>query len=344
MASQHPDPLHVRCFNPDLLASNVREVLATRLWPKDASVAGTTESILDLSPYFDYVRHECNPAFQQQYAVATFEEIIFIIDMLRGNPTVTFRELQKLIQAARPALELRGLACSIELAVRLWLMLNARNIMPSNTYQLQTSVPWPDDASLQSVLIQHFAPQSDISSGTFSGHLNFHDMKSIAGIRVEWTNNLAMHLAIKGSIIYVFHCVSVLRWMRESPTTIAFLPCDLIEETLATIDLLAPLTNAKCNAWLANEISYRALDENMVHRDPPNRDKARYSYWHERLSIIEETFEKTKPITFIQWWNDRRDMQQWWGFWLVVTGIFLTVLFGLIQSVTGIIQVVRASR
>lgn len=72
-------------------------------------------------------------------------------------------------------------------------------------------------------------------------------------------------------------------------------------------------------------------------------NKSRYPYWQDKLLAIEETFEKSKPRSFLQWWHDTRDMQQWWGFWLLVTGIFLTVMFGLIQSVTGIIQVLRPS-
>lgn len=113
----------------------------------------------------------------------------------------------------------------------------------------------------------------------------------------------------------------------------------MIDETLATIDLLAPLTKPDCNSWLADEIRRGAVDRNIMHRDPPNLDKARYCFWQGKLSIIEEAFGKAKPTGFFQWWHDRRDMQQWWGFWLVVAGIFLTVLFGLIQSVTGILQV-----
>lgn len=118
----------------------------------------------------------------------------------------------------------------------------------------------------------------------------------------------------------------------------------MIDETLATIDLLAPLTKADCNSWLADEIRRGAVDRNIMHRDPPNLDKARYHFWQEKLTIIEEAFGKAKPTGFFQWWHDRRDMQQWWGFWLVVAGIFLTVLFGLIQSVTGILQVAMSGK
>lgn len=121
-----------------------------------------------------------------------------------------------------------------------------------------------------------------------------------------------------------------------------FLPQDFLLETLATIDLLIPLSKASANGWLAHQIERYELDRNLVHRDPPVQNKSRFPYWQDRLLTIEEAFNKSKPRSFLQWWHDTRDMQQWWGFWLVVVGIFLTVLFGLIQSVTGILQLVKS--
>ncbi len=99
-----------------------------------------------------------------------------------------------------------------------------------------------------------------------------------------------------------------------------------------------------CNGCLAKELDSWGLDRNIVHRDRPNFNKAYYGYWREKLMAIEEAFERTKPRSISQWWHDTRDMRQWWAFWLVIIGISLTVLFGLIQSVTGIIQVVMTSR
>jgi hypothetical protein len=124
------------------------------------------------------------------------------------------------------------------------------------------------------------------------------------------------------------------------------LPSGFVEETLKTTDLLIPLIKATCNGWLADEIKtwQQDLDVTIRNREMPDFNKQSYGYWQDRLVAIEDAFERTKPKNIIQWWHDRRDMQQWWAFWLVISGIFLTVLFGLAQSVTGIIQVVLATR
>ena len=70
---------------------------------------------------------------------------------------------------------------------------------------------------------------------------------------------------------------------------------------------------------------------------PRNLDH--YIYWHERLKIIQEEFDNSKPRHLRQWLYDRRDSNQYFAFWFAVAAIMLTLLFGLIQSVTGILQV-----
>lgn len=99
----------------------------------------------------------------------------------------------------------------------------------------------------------------------------------------------------------------------------------------------------RCNTWLQTQISHMGLDPNILYRETADRRRNVYAYWLDRLLAVSEAFDKSKPSNPIQWWHDRRDMGQWWGFWLVIAGIFLTVLFGLIQSITGILQVVKSS-
>jgi hypothetical protein len=40
------------------------------------------------------------------------------------------------------------------------------------------------------------------------------------------------------------------------------------------------------------------------------------------------------------WLHDKRDRDRFYTFWLAVAAIGLTLLFGLVQSVTGVLQVV----
>lgn len=186
---------------------------------------------------------------------------------------------------------------------------------------------------------------SAVSGGAwrkFPHHLNADDLRKIGGFQIQWTDDLMSHLTLRGPVVYLFHHVSVLRRMRKSVPENVF-PGAFIDETLATINMLIPHTNASCNRWLRTEIETQGLDPTMMYRTSASRVSTEYPFWRERLDTIVDALETSKPRNFYQWWHDRRDMREWWGFWLVVTGIFLTVLFGLIQSVTGVIQIARPS-
>lgn len=71
-------------------------------------------------------------------------------------------------------------------------------------------------------------------------------------------------------------------------------------------------------------------------------DLKNYQYWHERLLAIQTKYNQSTPSSLRQYWYDRRNEVQWATFWmglLVVILTVVTVVFGIIQCVTGILQV-----
>ena len=77
---------------------------------------------------------------------------------------------------------------------------------------------------------------------------------------------------------------------------------------------------------------------------PKDRKLEDYHFWRERLETIVEAYDSSEPKALPQWWNDRRNKVQWYTFWTAVLILLLTIVFGLIQSITGILQVYYASR
>jgi len=71
-------------------------------------------------------------------------------------------------------------------------------------------------------------------------------------------------------------------------------------------------------------------------------DLKHYPYWHDRLQKIQHMYNKRKPVDITQWWFDTRDRVQWATFWVAFVVFVLTVVFGIISSVTGILQVYAA--
>ena len=56
------------------------------------------------------------------------------------------------------------------------------------------------------------------------------------------------------------------------------------------------------------------------------------------MVLILQAFDAAQPRKVTQWMYDRRNEERFYGFWLAVLAVFLAVLFGMIQCITGIIQ------
>lgn len=119
---------------------------------------------------------------------------------------------------------------------------------------------------------------------------------------------------------------------------------NFIVETMNSLNLLLPLGNPNCNSWTARNSRNACVDPRLVSRTGGTATLGNFEYWHDRLLILSDAFAAAAPSTAVQFWHDRRDMTRWWGFWLLVVTVLLTVLFGLIQSVAGIMQVVVSMR
>ncbi|KAK3361039.1 hypothetical protein B0T24DRAFT_692682 [Lasiosphaeria ovina] len=341
--------LHAPMFSNTPIPRALRALLLDRLWPLSGQQA-TGQDADHFEAYFAHFEQERSPAVLNHHAIQTFADFLTMLEIICGNPTASLTAIRSLVAAVNPGLcsDQPKLSASIELVVRLWLLVSVRITMPArqHTYLLEVSLPWPDNLSLADVLQRHLSQPpppaaSQVSTAErFSDHLNVVDMRKITGVRVLWTANLGEHLVSQDSCAYLFHHVAALKRIRDSVSCNAFLPPAFVDETLATINLLVPLEDGRCNAWLGGEIARLSLDDQLVYRKAANRSKRGFVFWQDRLLAFSDAFDRARPSGLAQWWHDRRDMGRWWNYWLVVAGLGLTVLFGLVQSVTGILQVI----
>lgn len=116
-------------------------------------------------------------------------------------------------------------------------------------------------------------------------------------------------------------------------------PSGLIDETLASLALLLPQGDKETERWIKKRNGRDELDWRLLQCGQVKRQTKDYKYWHDRLVILKEEFDHSRPSNFMQWWNDRRDVSQWYPLWVAMC---LTVLFGLIQSIEGAFQVYKA--
>jgi hypothetical protein len=65
-----------------------------------------------------------------------------------------------------------------------------------------------------------------------------------------------------------------------------------------------------------------------------------FRFWHDRLVILKQFFDESRPRTIKQWWYDDRRRVQW--FWVAILLVVCEILFGVIQCLEGAWQIYKA--
>ena len=109
----------------------------------------------------------------------------------------------------------------------------------------------------------------------------------------------------------------------------------MLLETLASLDLLFPPLDPEVVEFLKNSGALTVLDGAYGRSRPTNLRE--FVHWRDRLKQIHEAFNEPPP-GWSQLWADKRNLQQFYTFWIALLILVSTLVFGLITSVTGIIQ------
>jgi hypothetical protein len=125
-------------------------------------------------------------------------------------------------------------------------------------------------------------------------------------------------------------------------------PSGFLQETERTLALLFdPLGNDTSKRTRRIEkkhhVDLEAAIHSLIHSDA-RLDLRNYPFWQERLRGICRVYEDAQPKTLRQWWFDRRNRFNWATLWAAFIVFCLTLVFGVISSVTGIMQVYASFR
>ncbi|KAF2236871.1 hypothetical protein EV356DRAFT_54332 [Viridothelium virens] len=205
---------------------------------------------------------------------------------------------------------------------------------------IRTSLAWPNHLSITEVIGNCFKQEDHryaVRKSHFSKDLNVHSLEKIGGYRILWTNNILDHLALKDdNAVAIFNTASTLRLIGNSAGDV--FPPGFIDETLRTVALLLPSADAACSKWLEIREKTQNLDPGIRQLPSAPRDVEAYTYWRDRLLIIEESFDQHEPADLSQWYYDRRKKVQLYTFWVAVAVLVLTIFFGLLSSVASVVQ------
>ncbi|KAH7110879.1 hypothetical protein B0J11DRAFT_620036 [Dendryphion nanum] len=304
---------------------------------------------MDWNPYFRYYARQCHNSLidQGQHLLArTHQHVLDIVRHLEiDTPRVSIKQtiLARIPVRNRPNEE--GLLDNtIDLSARLYLMLNIAIEDPNTHVTRQTQLKWTSGTLKESVH-DHFCKPQILGNEDIILHRTFNaaSLERIAGIRIQPTNNLLDHLRIldaEDKLVAIFHHASFLTQQQSK-----IYPDGLVEETLRTLSLLFPQNDKETRKWLQGHCEFDRIDQ-MVRRCDPlaldSRQIEKFRYWHDRIVMLKQAFDESRPSTVSQWWHDRRNGVQWYTFWVAILILCLTIFFGLVQSIEGALQVYKA--
>lgn len=154
------------------------------------------------------------------HCAKTQVDIVDIVHHVRSNVSSSLSDLRNSLQHIhnRFPSDAVKLSNSIELAIRLWLMIDIQNVKAGAYQTLDKAWPWPETSSLVDVVqsLRRRAPYGFVATQRFPEVFNAFDMKRMAGFEIRWTDNLSNHLCINGKVIWLYYHVSVLMRMEKS--------------------------------------------------------------------------------------------------------------------------------
>jgi hypothetical protein len=227
------------------------------------------------------------------------------------------------------------------------------------------SVPWGNDIPLQACLRHHFGQRARHADNflTLDKDFTATNLEGLTGISVISTDNLADHL----KLVHLFNAVLVfdvpsflrLRFMQyaglQNPEECLDYPCMnypryelVLQETLWTLAQLFPSDDSTLDIMAFRmpgqppSPDHGLLRQPMLTKEQPHLKEFRI--WGDRLKELKDIFDKRQTATKTFWslLMDRTKGDQWFHSWVAVVVIGLTLLFGLIQSIEGAIQVYKA--
>jgi len=143
----------------------------------------------------------------------TYEDVFYIVEILRKNGNLRRPELRLLLKPRFQTSDHLGLDRSINLAVRLWLMINMQELHFEGIRHQASCVQWDDETPLRE-FFRNLFPQSrwqiTARSSRLGPHFTAAFMHRIRGLKIEWTTSLYDHLRLdrqrKALKIFPYKC------------------------------------------------------------------------------------------------------------------------------------------
>lgn len=117
-----------------------------------------------------------------------------------------------------------------------------------------------------------------------------------------------------------------------SDSKVELLPHTVIDEYTKTMNLLFPSWDIKTQKFLRKKGQTFGMEGPVDYPGPLYLSD--FHCWRDRLSTLYAEF-CSPPPSMTQLFNDRRNVLQWYTFWFAVVILALTIVFGVVSSITA---------
>ncbi|KAH7174856.1 uncharacterized protein B0J16DRAFT_418287 [Fusarium flagelliforme] len=272
------------------------------------------------------------------------EDICKIIQLVKPIRTTTRQQMLQAIRLGLPCQENDDgkLQRSVDFAIRVWLTMGPGSLETGR----QDLLPWQDGQTLQELAyslfkLSHGSKSREQSGSRIDPHLTAENLVSNYGYAINWTHNLADHLAIdwkyKEITIYE-HKIHLCNHLRFPES--AILPEDIAGEAIDTLNLLFPFQDDTTKRFLDKE---KKLFYGLGFCNRPrNLDLDDYTFWRDRIEDLNYILRQP-AVGLHQLRLDRggNNMLQISAFWItVVLGLvtLISIAFAVGATVYGVKQ------
>ena len=282
----------------------------------------------------------------------THQDAVDVVAFVRCRTSKSIASIQRDIEADQP----RWLGPSANAAA------SAVSFALRTAFLVDDSLIQQRDREVKEAIATVFAPSTTVSTqAKLAFHLNEESLRHM-GFKPVRTPLLSKHLYLdlRTRTVWLFPYAEFLQALLKNNggRQVDFewqvlrkliwnhskdlYPPGFLDETLRTLRLLEIDRNAQPPRWSIIKARSRPRDIELGYGGPVSYELNSYHFWQDRLAALDDAYQQAKPVSLMQWWRDRRDTSQWTNLRLAVAAIILTLFFGLIQSVTGIISAVAA--
>ncbi|KAF2229969.1 hypothetical protein EV356DRAFT_454782 [Viridothelium virens] len=276
-----------------------------------------------------------------EFATQTFDDIFRVKAAIERHRSAAQHSIVTMIQSEIfPNASLDQICRGVDLTIHFWLTLS----VCSATIQLprfnssSTVAHWESDWSMEDIISRCF-PTHDFSNSNTDAKIQ-HDLTAVniqreAGIRICWTSNLTDHLlynSLHRTLCIYAHKACIISHTKQVDCVI---PKQVLLETLWTLEILFPYGDKKTRHFLKEE----KQPLHRIHQPSPSTtlELQVFIIWRRRLEELIDAFNAPR-IGYRQLRYSRNNPMQWWTFWLAAIIAVLTIIFGIISSITALEQ------